>query len=141
MTGRDALDHFVQAQDGVFDRALAEIVAGEKRSHWMWFIFPQIAGLGHSAMAQRYAIGSLAQARAYLGHKLLGSRLRACVAALAALPDADPVRVFGPIDAVKLRSSLTLFEAAGGGAAFADALERWFAGNRDAATLDRLARS
>jgi len=88
-----------------------------------------------------YAIGSLAQARAYLGHKLLGSRLRACVAALAALPDADPVRVFGPIDAVKLRSSLTLFEAAGGGAAFADALERWFAGNRDAATLDRLARS
>jgi len=141
MTGGVALDRFVQAQDGVFDRALAEIVAGEKRSHWMWFIFPQIAGLGHSAMAQRYAIGSLAQARAYLGHKLLGSRLRACVAALAALPDADPVRVFGPIDAVKLRSSLTLFEAAGGGAAFADALERWFAGNRDAATLDRLARS
>ncbi len=133
----DTLDRFVAAQVGVYPTALAEIARGRKASHWMWFVFPQIAGLGHSAMAQRYAITSVTEARAYLDHPLLGARLRECLAALAALPPTDAEAVFGGIDAVKLRSSLTLFEAAGGGPAFAAALDRWFAGVRDPATLDR----
>jgi uncharacterized protein (DUF1810 family) len=132
------LERYVAAQAGVYDTALGEIRAGAKRSHWMWFVFPQIAGLGHSDMARRYAIADLAEARAYLAHPVLGGRLRDCVAALATIADADPVRVFGGIDAVKLRSSLTLFEAAGGGTAFAAALDRWFGGARDPATLARL---
>ena len=134
----DALDRFVVAQSDVYSTALAEIARGRKASHWMWFVFPQVAGLGHSAIAQRYAIRSLVEARAYLAHPLLGARLRDCLAALAGLPPTSAEAVFGGIDAVKLRSSLTLFEAADGGPAFAAALDRWFAGTRDAATLDRL---
>ena len=134
----DALERFVAAQAAVWPAPLDEIARGRKASHWMWFVFPQIAGLGHSAMAQRFAIASLAEARAYLTHPVLGSRLRDCLAALAALPPTDAAAVFGGIDAVKLRSSLTLFEAAGGGPAFAAALDRWFDGTRDAATLGRL---
>ena len=129
------LERFVSAQAANYDAALAEIRAGDKRSHWMWYVFPQIAGLGRSSMAQRYAIGSRAEAQAYLDHPLLGARLRDCVAALADVPDPDPVRVFGDIDATKLRSSLTLFEAASGEPAFGDALDRWFGGRRDDATL------
>lgn len=129
---------FVEAQDQVYARALAEIRAGAKRSHWMWFIFPQRRGLGHSAMAQHYGIGSIEEARAYLAHPILGARLRACVAALDGLLQADAVAVFGPIDAMKLRSCLTLFEQAGGGPPFAAALDRWFGGERDPATLARL---
>jgi uncharacterized protein (DUF1810 family) len=121
----DVLERFVTAQEGVFDRALSEIRAGAKRSHWMWFIFPQLAGLGRSAMAQRYGIRSLAEARAYLAHPVLGPRYRDCVDALAALADTDAGRVFGPVDALKLRSSLTLFDAAGGGAAIERELRRW----------------
>jgi uncharacterized protein (DUF1810 family) len=132
------LDRFVSAQARDYPIALAEISRGAKRSHWMWFIFPQLAGLGHSAMAQRYAIGSLEEARAYLAHPLLGSRLRRCVAALQDLTDANAQRVFGPIDAAKLRSSLTLFSEAGGGALFDAALDRWF-GAKDAKTLELLA--
>lgn len=134
------LTRFVEAQDGgVYARALGEIRAGAKTSHWMWFVFPQIAGLGHSAMAQRYAIAGLDEARAYLAHPVLGARLAECVAALAALPDATTAEaVFGGIDAIKLRSSLTLFEAAGGGAAFAAALDRWYGGSRDPETLRRV---
>ena len=133
------LVRFVAAQDGVHEIALAEIRRGAKRSHWMWFVFPQIAGLGHSVMAQRYAIASLAEARAYLAHPLLGERLRTCVAALQALRTTSAEAVFGGIDAMKLRSSLTLFEAAGGGPDFADALDRWFGAARDPATLARIA--
>ena len=133
------LDRFVAAQDGVYETALAELRRGRKASHWMWFVFPQIAGLGHSAMARAYAIASLGQARAYLAHPLLGARLAACVAALAALPaDATAEGVMGGIDAIKLRSSLTLFEAAGGGPAYAAALDRWFGGERDPETLARI---
>ena len=128
------LARFVAAQEGDYDRAVAEIRRGRKTSHWMWYVFPQIAGLGQSAMARAYAIGSLDEARAYLAHPLLGMRLRECVAALAALPEAGADRVFGAIDAVKLRSSLTLFIEAGGGAPFADALARWF-GAADPATI------
>jgi uncharacterized protein (DUF1810 family) len=126
------LERFVAAQAGSYDTALAEIRNGNKRSHWMWYIFPQVAGLGHSPMAQRYAIGSLDEARAYLGHPLLGVRLRECVAALDTLSGTTAEQVFGGIDAVKLRSSLTLFEAAG--APFGQTIERWF-GERDDRTL------
>lgn len=134
------LDRFLAAQAGTYDMALAEIGRGAKRSHWMWFIFPQIAGLGSSEMARRFAIRSLAEARAYLGHPLLGARLRECLAALQALPVTTTAeRVFGGIDAMKLRSSLTLFVAAGGGPLFEAALARWY-GDPDEATLRHLGR-
>ncbi|ROR90259.1 DUF1810 domain-containing protein [Nocardioides aurantiacus] len=106
------LERFVAAQDegGTYDRALAELRAGHKTSHWMWFVLPQVSGLGHSAMAQRYAVADLAEARAYLAHPVLGARLRECCEALVALPpDATATGVLGGIDAVKLRSSMTLF--------------------------------
>ena len=132
------LQRFVTAQEGISESALAEIRRGAKRTHWMWFVFPQIAGLGQSPTARFYAIRLLDEARAYLAHPVLAERLRACVAALEDVSVADARAVFGSVDAVKLRSSLTLFEAAGGGAAFAAALERWFAGERDPATLELL---
>lgn len=131
------LDRFVAAQATSFDTALGEIRRGAKRSHWMWYIFPQIAGLGHSAMAQRYAIGSIEEARAYLAHPVLGPNLRECVSALQDLVGTTAEAVFGGIDAVKLRSSLTLFREAGGDPLFAAALERWF-GPPDEATLSLL---
>lgn len=138
MADRFELERFVQAQRAVYDQALAEVRSGRKRSHWMWFVFPQIAGLGHSSMAQHYAIGSLAEAGAYLAHPVLGVRLREMVSALQDLTEPNADAVFGGIDATKLRSSLTLFEAAGGGPAFGEALDRWFDGERDQATLTRL---
>ncbi|WP_419827058.1 DUF1810 domain-containing protein [Sphingomonas sp.] len=129
------LSRFVEAQaDGLFEQALGEIERGRKTSHWMWFVFPQIAGLGQSPTARHYAIRSIDEARAYLADPVLGARLRRCLVALAALPDPDPQAVFGGIDAVKLRSSLTLFEAAGGGEAFGAAIDRWYGGERDVAT-------
>ena len=132
------LRRFVLAQQDVYDAARSELRAGRKTSHWMWFIFPQIAGLGRSPMAMHYAIGSIDEARAYLAHPLLGARLRECVAALDGLPPSSPEAVLGTIDAQKLRSSLTLFSEASGEAAFATALLRWF-GSKDPATLERLA--
>jgi uncharacterized protein (DUF1810 family) len=140
MSDLNDLDRFVTAQSGSYETALAEIRRGAKRSHWVWYIFPQIAGLGRSATAQRYAIQSLEEARAYLAHPVLGSRLRECVAALQDLTGTTAEAVFGGIDAVKLRSSLTLFEAAGGGALFGAALDRWYDSARDPATLARLGR-
>ena len=134
------LDRFVAAQDQLFDRALAEIVAGAKRSHWMWFIFPQLAGLGASPMAARYAIRSTDEARAFLDHPILGPRYAACVAALMALPAGTTAEeVFGGIDAMKLCSSLTLFAAARPDAALDAALVRW-CGEPDARTLALLER-
>ena len=129
------LDRFIIAQRDVFDIALSEIRNGAKQSHWMWFIFPQIAGLGHSATAQYYAIRSLSEACAYLDHDLLGPRLRRCVEALQTLPSPDAIRVFGPVDAMKLRSSLTLFLEASGDMLFSSALRRWFEGRKDPKTL------
>jgi len=138
MSEVEGLERFVRAQDPVFSRALDEIRRGAKRSHWMWFIFPQLAGLGRSAMAQRYAIADLDEARAYLAHPRLGPRYLECVSALQDLASSDPVAIFGEIDAVKLRSSLTLFEAADARPLFAAALDRWYGGLRDENTLERI---
>ena len=138
MTDVHDLDRFVSAQADSYATALAELRAGAKRSHWIWFVFPQVTGLGHSSTARHYAIASLDEARAYLAHPLLGARLAECIAALAAVTDRTAEEVFGMIDAVKFRSSLTLFVAAGGGAPFEQALARWFSGRADEATLARL---
>jgi uncharacterized protein (DUF1810 family) len=135
------LQRFVDAQDdgGSFDRALAELRAGRKTSHWMWFVFPQVAGLGRSAMAQRYAISGADEARAYLAHPVLGERLRACARALTALQGTDPVAVLGGIDAQKLRSSMTLFAAvAPDEPLFAAVLDQYFDGATDPGTTSRL---
>jgi uncharacterized protein (DUF1810 family) len=133
------LDRFVSAQAPVYAAVLAELRAGRKRTHWMWFIFPQIAGLGRSATARHYAIGSLDEARAYLAHPVLGARLRDCCALLLALPGGDAHAVFGDPDDVKLRSSLTLFaRAAPTETVFQDGLAKYFGGQADAATLELL---
>lgn len=130
-----ALKRFVDAQASTYAKALAEIRRGPKRSHWMWFVFPQLAGLGRSEIAQRYAIGSLDEARAYLDHVILGPRYMECVGALQDRGGSDPVALFGSVDALKLGSSLTLFDAACPHALFTAALGRWFGGERDTATL------
>ncbi len=133
------LTRFVAAQDGVYPQALAELRAGAKRSHWMWFVFPQIAGLGHSAMAKTYAIADANEARAYLAHPVLGARLiEATEAVTAAAGSAETI--LGAIDAVKLRSSMTLFASvADDPTPFRRALDRFFGGTDDPATLDLLA--
>jgi uncharacterized protein (DUF1810 family) len=136
------LERFVAAQEGVHERALAELRAGEKRSHWMWFIFPQIAGLGFSPMAQRYAIGSLDEARAYLAHPVLGDRLRACTAAVNGVTGRSAHALFGSPDDVKFRSSMTLFtRAAPEEPLFAAAMVRYFDGEPDPLTLAKLGAS
>lgn len=133
------LGRFVAAQEGVYERALAELRAGAKRSHWMWFVFPQVAGLGASPMAQRYAIGSLEEAEAYLAHPVLGERLRACTAAVNAVAGRSAHAIFGSPDDLKFRSSMTLFaRAAPGEPLFADALARYFDGAPDPRTLAKL---
>lgn len=129
---------FLAAQDPVWPQVLAELRAGAKRSHWMWFVFPQIAGLGHSDTARHFALADLAAARAYRDHPVLGARLDEAAAALLAAPGDDPVAILGPVDAVKLRSSMTLFAAVGVPVATA-VLERFFAAARDPLTLARLA--
>ena len=133
------LERFIEAQRPVFDTVLGELKEGRKRSHWMWFVFPQIAGLGGSAMAVRYAIGSRDEARAYLAHPILGSRLRHCIRLLNAIKGRTAHEIFGTPDDLKLRSSLTLFaDAAPEEPLFADALKRFYAGQSDPNTLDRL---
>jgi uncharacterized protein (DUF1810 family) len=140
------LDRFVTAQDerGTYGTALAELRGGRKRSHWMWFVFPQVAGLGHSPTAQYYAISGLDEARAYLAHPVLGARLVECAQALTALRTGDPVAVLGGVDAQKLRSSMTLFAHAAGpddtsaGAAFRAVLDQYFDGQQDPETLRRI---
>jgi uncharacterized protein (DUF1810 family) len=138
MPGYD-LGRFVAAQEGVHAQALAELKAGRKQSHWMWFVFPQFAGLGRSPTARFYAIASAAEARAYLAHPLLGSRLRECTLAVLAHRGRSAEAIFGVVDAMKLKSSMTLFEAvAADPSPFAASLDAFFDGARDAATLDRL---
>lgn len=133
------LDRFVSAQEATYTRVLTELARGLKTSHWMWFIFPQVADLGSSEMSRRYAIGSIEEAQAYLAHPLLGARYRECVAVLQDLVGTTAKAVFGSVDAAKLRSSLTLFaEAAPGDPLFATALQRWFGGDKDKRTVDTL---
>jgi len=133
------LQRFVDAQDGVYDRALGELRAGRKRTHWIWFVFPQLAGLGSSAMSHEYAISSLDEAVAYLRHPLLGPRLVRCVDAVLAVEGRAIEEIVGP-DAVKVRSSLTLFAQADPDATvFRDALDVCFGGEPDQRTLELLA--
>lgn len=132
------LRRFIEAQDPVYDQALAELRRGRKTSHWMWFIFPQIAGLGFSAMSRRFAISSLAEARAYVAHPVLGSRLRECVATVLGVEERSATEILGRPDDMKLHSSLTLFAQASDEAVFREALDRFFGGKLDAATLERL---
>ena len=140
MTTDFNLERFVDAQIGVYDTALAELRAGHKRTHWMWFIFPQIEGLGHSAMAQRYAIRSADEAAAYLAHPVLGPRLRACAAAVASHHDRGVDEIFGHPDNLKFHSSMTLFaDVAPHEAIFQTCLDQFFDGRADHATMDRLA--
>ncbi len=133
------LERFVAAQRPVYAQVLRELGDGRKRSHWMWFVFPQLRGLGTSPMAVRYALGSLAEARAFLDHPLLGPRLRACTRLVLDCGAASAGAVFGPPDDLKFRSSMTLFAAAAPQeTVFAQALARLCGGERDALTLARL---
>ena len=135
------LNRFVKAQAGTYDDALLEIRRGRKRGHWMWYIFPQMAGLGRSAMSDQFAIHSLTEARAYLAHPVLGPRLLVAVRTLHELADTTAEAVFGTIDAMKLCSSLTLFETAGSVPELADSLNRWFNGEADGRTIELIAMS
>ena len=131
------LERFVTAQDsgGTYTAAVAELRAGRKRSHWMWFVFPQIAGLGMSEMSRRYAISSLEEARAYLAHPILGERLEECARILSELDGLSADEILGPVDAMKLRSSMTLFaRAAPENPLFREILDRYFGGVADDAT-------
>jgi uncharacterized protein (DUF1810 family) len=135
------LERFVEAQDagGTYAAALRELRNGRKTSHWMWFVFPQLAGLGRSAMAQAYALGSVDEARAYLAHPVLGPRLIECTRALLTHTDRSAEQVFGGIDALKLRSSMTLFARADPGEpVFREVLDAFYAGEPDAQTEELL---
>jgi uncharacterized protein (DUF1810 family) len=141
MADKFQLERFVAAQAPVYPRVLAELGRGLKESHWMWFIFPQPSGLGFSAMAQRYAIASLEEARAYLGHDLLGARLRECTDLVNGHRDQTADAIFGYPDTLKFRSSMTLFaEAAEEEARFRGAIEIFFGGEGDEKTLEILRR-
>ena len=138
------LTRYVQAQESVFVRVCAELAAGRKQSHWMWFIFPQLKGLGSSPMAERFAIGSLEEARAYLAHPLLGERLRQCTQLVNRVEGRTAQAIFGYPDYLKFRSCTTLFARAAGTAdtsanrVFAEALARYFAGEEDPLTRELL---
>lgn len=133
------LQRFVDAQEGVFEQALAEIRRGRKSSHWMWFIFPQLAGLGFSAMSQQYAISGLPEAEAYLAHPVLGPRLKKCAEAAIQVPAKTAQEIFGSPDHVKLRSSATLFSRVStADSVFQRLLDRFFGGEPDHKTLNLL---
>jgi len=130
------LNRFLRAQEGVYERALAELEGGQKRTHWMWYIFPQIDGLGSSPTAKRYALKSIEEARQYLNHPVLGKRLLECTEAVVALKGESLSEIFGYPDDLKFKSSMTLFEKiTGSGSLFSSALERYCHGERDATTL------
>ncbi len=133
------LERFVAAQRPAYDGALRELRSGRKTGHWMWFVFPQIEGLGQSKMSRFYAIASLDEAAAYLAHPVLGARLRECATAIIAIEGRSAAQILGEIDATKLHSSMTLFHrAAPDEAVFRDVLDRYFAGIADPATDERL---
>lgn len=130
------LSRFVSAQENVYQQVLTELEQGRKRTHWIWFIFPQIDGLGHSSMAERYAIKSLDEARAYLRHPVLGARLQQCTEKVIAIDGKSIATIFGYPDDLKFRSSMTLFASiAGPESVFSAALEKYFDGEKDAMTL------
>ena len=132
------LDRFVQAQTAQYTQVLAELRACEKRSHWMWYICPQIEGLGHSGMSRRYAIRSTAEASAYLAHPLLGARLRECFDIVSGITHRSAHDIFGSPDDMKLRSCATLFDAVACNDMFGQVLDKYFHGERDPETLRRL---
>ena len=134
MTNFD-LDRFVYAQDGVYEGVVNELTAGRKQSHWMWFIFPQVAGLGLSAMAQRYAIRSKVEAQDYLAHDVLGPRLIDCTRMVLAIPNRSITAILDQPDDLKFRSSMTLFHAVSQQPLFADAIAKFFPDGPDARTL------
>lgn len=137
----DAFDlaRFVNAQNSVFDEVRAELRRGDKEGHWMWFVFPQLKGLGHSRMSQRFGISSRAEAEAYLVHPILGPRLRECTELVTLVEDRSVEEIFGEVDALKFRSSMTLFaQVAAQGSVFTGALQKYFSGKPDQLTLDRL---
>jgi uncharacterized protein (DUF1810 family) len=144
MEGRDGydLERFVRAQEGVYEQACAELRAGRKRTHWMWFIFPQIKGLGSSEMAMRYAIASIEEAKAYLEHPVLGSRLRECTQTVLDVKGKTAEEIFGYPDNLKFHSSMTLFaqaaEISEEDLVFSQALDKYFEGKEDAETIERL---
>lgn len=130
------LDRFLEAQRGDYAAALAEVRRGRKTSHWMWYIFPQIAGLGQSSTARYYSIRDLEEAREYYAHPVLGQRLREITSVLLALQGSDPVAVFGGIDSMKLKSSMTLFTAAApDDPLFRQVLDKYYGGEQDSLTL------
>jgi uncharacterized protein (DUF1810 family) len=140
------LERFVEAQAGVYEQVCAELQAGRKRSHWMWFVFPQIQGLGSSEMAVRYAISGRDEARAYLEHAVLGARLRECAGIVVGVEGKTVGEIFGYPDDLKFHSSMTLFAEVGtlsadgcSGSVFRTALEKYFGGKKDKGTLERLA--
>jgi uncharacterized protein (DUF1810 family) len=133
------LQRFIDAQRSVYAQVTAELAAGAKTSHWMWFVFPQLQGLGRSSTARHYGIGSLDEARAYARHPVLGARLRECCALLSGVRGRSALQIFGSIDALKLRSCLTLFErAVPDEPLFAELLRRYYDGERDPATVQLL---
>ena len=133
------LRRFVRAQEGIYDDALAELKRGQKRTHWMWFIFPQIDGLAHSATSKYYAIKGLEEARGYLSHPVLGARLVECAEAVLAVEGRSVSEIFGYPDDLKLRSSMTLFaQAAGPGSVFVRFLDKYLRGEQDVRTLQLL---
>jgi uncharacterized protein (DUF1810 family) len=138
MTDAFDLKRFVDAQAQLYPRVVAELREGRKQSHWMWFIFPQLAGLGHSAMAQRYAIACRDEALAYLGHAVLGPRLRECTALVNAVEGRTIRDILGSPDDLKFRSSMTLFAAVCSDPEFAAAIEKFYGGMPDRKTLDLL---
>ena len=133
------LERFVAAQQGIYEEALSEIRAARKRSHWMWFVFPQVLGLGSSAAAKRYAIRSRAEAEAYLAHPVLGARLRECAEAVVRIDGRSAMQIFGYPDELKLRSCATLFASVSAeGSVFHRLLDKHFTGERDPLTLAAL---
>ena len=133
------LQRFVDAQSSVYERAQAELAAGQKRGHWIWFIFPQLVGLGMSAMSQEFGISSLDEAKAYINHRVLGARLRGCTQFVLSIQGRSVDQIFGYPDNLKFRSSMTLFaQSTADNKIFKDALEKYFGGEGDPLTLERL---
>ena len=132
-TNKHLFDDFIQAQNTIYPSVIKELTEGRKRSHWMWFIFPQVKGLGHSTMARRFAIESLEQAKEYLQHEVLGARLIECAELLLLHPDKSALAIFGSIDTLKLHSSLTLFTLASSNkkCVFDELLDQYFEGSYD----------